>query len=107
MKNSTEWIKALRSGKYRQGKGRLDYEGKFCCLGVACCVAPVASRSFNGQLAGGDLSLQPIVREYFGFTSANPQIPSLDVSLVGLNDTYRLTFDQIATIISIYADEIE
>jgi hypothetical protein len=34
-----EWVKALRSGKYRQGKGRLkllDPKGKasYCCLGV-------------------------------------------------------------------------
>lgn len=31
------WIKALRSGEYEQGKGRLkDEEGKYCCLGVLC-----------------------------------------------------------------------
>ncbi len=31
-----EWIAALRSGKYEQGRTRLDYDGKYCCLGVAC-----------------------------------------------------------------------
>lgn len=33
------WLKALRSGAYRQGKGNLCSEGRtfdrFCCLGVA------------------------------------------------------------------------
>lgn len=30
------WIKALRSGKYRQGTGRLVNDNdEFCCLGVA------------------------------------------------------------------------
>lgn len=29
------WIKALRSGEYEQGHGRLHTaDGKFCCLGV-------------------------------------------------------------------------
>lgn len=35
-----KWVKALRSGKYEQGKGclREEISGKdtFCCLGVAC-----------------------------------------------------------------------
>jgi len=31
----TKWIKALRSGKYKQGTGRLKTnDGGFCCLGV-------------------------------------------------------------------------
>ena len=29
-----EWIEALRSGDYEQGKGRLCGDGGFCCLGV-------------------------------------------------------------------------
>lgn len=28
------WIAALRSGKYKQGKGALQNNGCFCCLGV-------------------------------------------------------------------------
>lgn len=36
-----EWLDALESGKYKQGKSKLKYtdgEGKcnFCCLGVGC-----------------------------------------------------------------------
>lgn len=30
------WIKALRSGKYKQTKGVLHNEDGFCCLGVLC-----------------------------------------------------------------------
>ena len=30
------WVAALRSGKYKQGKSTLMYEGKYCCLGVLC-----------------------------------------------------------------------
>jgi hypothetical protein len=32
------WIAALRSGKYKQGIGYLEYSNKFCCLGVLCLV---------------------------------------------------------------------
>lgn len=37
-----EWVKALRSGKYEQGKSLLKNRNKFCCLGVACDLAGVA-----------------------------------------------------------------
>lgn len=30
------WLKALRSGKYKQGQGQLKCGDKFCCLGVLC-----------------------------------------------------------------------
>ena len=34
------WLKALRSGEYEQGRGRLcDPEGRMCCLGVLYDVA--------------------------------------------------------------------
>ena len=48
-RNARKWIKALRSGKYRQGSGalatvELDIGAKkpethYCCLGVACDLA--------------------------------------------------------------------
>lgn len=31
-----QWVEALRSGRYQQGKDYLNQNGKFCCLGVAC-----------------------------------------------------------------------
>ena len=31
-----KWLKALRSGKYKQGMGTLRIEDRFCCLGVLC-----------------------------------------------------------------------
>lgn len=32
-----QWVSALRSGKYQQGKGYLRLtDNRFCCLGVAC-----------------------------------------------------------------------
>ena len=35
--NQKRWIKALRSGKFTQGKEKLhSLDGAMCCLGVAC-----------------------------------------------------------------------
>ena len=34
-----KWVKALRSGEYKQGKELLREGDKFCCLGVACELA--------------------------------------------------------------------
>lgn len=32
-----KWVEALRSGKYRQGRGELrTKDNRFCCLGVLC-----------------------------------------------------------------------
>lgn len=36
----TKWVKALRSGEYKQGFGYLCNEGNHCCLGVLCEIAP-------------------------------------------------------------------
>jgi len=29
-----QWVGALRSGRYTQGKYRLERDGRYCCLGV-------------------------------------------------------------------------
>lgn len=35
-----QWVTALRSGEYEQGRSQLQTsDGKFCCLGVLCEVA--------------------------------------------------------------------
>lgn len=33
------WIDALESGNYAQGRGALNTDGEFCCLGVLCDIA--------------------------------------------------------------------
>ena len=34
-----DWVKALRSGAYRQGLGSLNQGSSYCCLGVLVVVA--------------------------------------------------------------------
>ena len=32
----SKWVAALRSGKYKQGQGKLRVNDRYCCLGVLC-----------------------------------------------------------------------
>ena len=34
-----QWVQALRSGEYKQGRGQLKQGATFCCLGVLCDLA--------------------------------------------------------------------
>jgi len=37
-----KWVEALRSGKYKQGKGALHRRNCFCCLGVVCMLFDIS-----------------------------------------------------------------
>jgi hypothetical protein len=96
-----KWVKALRSGKYKQFKGGLKgktEEGKlgYCCLGVLCRVvgSPTLSR------LGADLP-RDIVCEKAGLSNWNPEVNYLDTGrrfLSSLNDE-GITFKEIADLI--------
>lgn len=45
-KLKAEWVAALRSGKYKQAKGKLlnPKTGGMCCLGVLCHICGVAPK---------------------------------------------------------------
>jgi hypothetical protein len=132
-KVSVKWLEALRSGRYRQTRGRLQQpspsgptESGFCCLGVLCDL----HREFiNGQvksntavwdndgtyLCGGFQSssvLPENVREWAGLDSLNPGFPRLRsggeehrgyVYLSDLNDKGE-SFDAIADVIEANVD---
>lgn len=34
-----QWARALRSGKYKQGRNLLNHAGRQCCLGVLCLLS--------------------------------------------------------------------
>lgn len=70
-----KWVKALRSGEYKQGAGRLyqnDYDGvdKYCCLGVA----------FNAL----DAWIEKVERSYLSLDVFNdlPQIGGMEAPSV-------------------------
>ncbi len=57
-KNQKKWIKALRSGKYKQTKDHLRDSDGYCCLGIGC-------RIFKKELGLSEL------KEADGITSFN------------------------------------
>ncbi len=118
------WIKALRSGKYKQIQGELETTKGFCCLGVACKLEIEKSKQqrIGGLLVGQTPSdqkrapkwLQKINSDFAERTETS--LVSLNdcgaqVTPVGLIETYvktkPLTFDEIADCLeAVYIHEV-
>lgn len=93
------WVKALRSGEYKQATGGLRSEaGGFCCLGVLCDVVDPSQWEPDG-----------LWFRYRGNRGSPPkEVPSLlpfswsldrgveIAELISRNDDWGWTFDQIA-----------
>lgn len=92
-----KWCKVLRSGKYKQGRNRLEYKGHFCCLGVACLIfipKPLQTREPLGLWGGMPVEQQhaPLWLQKINMNFAS----HTGTSLSELNDADLLTFDEIA-----------
>lgn len=116
------WVAALKSGQYEQGFNELHPDqGKYCCLGVLCCLHAEDTDSewerpdgTSDSLLGdsyyyANIVLPIIVAEWAGLRDENPSVtPPYDpgkgempkeTTLSSLNDNDKFTFDQIADII--------
>lgn len=87
-----KWCKALRSGKYKQARGRLQNENGFCCLGVACKIFLPKPQAllFGGlpeQHAEAPLWLKKINSDFRNRSSCY---------LDDLNDDKNYSFNEIA-----------
>lgn len=80
-----EWVKALRSGKYKQARGALRNDNAYCCLGVACDLSGVADwkdLEESGWVYDGESGFPShAVLSIFGLTPAEAS------SLAELNDS--------------------
>lgn len=84
-----KWVKALRSGKYKQGKYYLYAgDGTYCCLGVAGIVNGCSIESMKGQSG----TMEKIYREVTPVPLSYGEIQTL----TGMNDSYGKTFEEIA-----------
>lgn len=93
--NRQKWIKALRSGKYKQGKGYLHHADKYCCLGVAQDLYnkafPKKKIPFRSPFSGSYATILPHkVKIWLGITD------SFVGYLIHMNDTLGYSFHKIA-----------
>lgn len=77
-------VDALESGEYEQGQNRLQQNGKFCCLGVACEVAIANGVEINVQQRRPDLD-QDLETVYDNATMFLPESVS---DWYGFEDTW-------------------
>jgi hypothetical protein len=119
-----KWVAELRSGRWPQGKGFLNMNGRFCCLGVLCEVMVQAGLAERHEVDHQRFTYRPL-----GISDVPPEawtaypIPALQaavgvvasdnikesgfkvtyqgtrVDLYILNDSYGLSFAEIADII--------
>ncbi len=111
--NAKKWVKALKSGEFKQTKHRLcriDKDGNIlghCCLGVACelyqeevgnlefkAIEKCESMIIDGH--SGDLPCH--VKKWLGLTECNGHFGEYMQSLSGHNDSGR-SFSEIADLI--------
>lgn len=101
------WVKALRSGKYKQTKYILNNgNGEFCCLGVLCEIAAKDGvikprKKGNRVYYGRQFNVLPAtVMKWAGVKDAEGLVYSPAVeSLTYLNDDENYDFNQIADVI--------
>lgn len=81
--NARKWVRALRSGKFKQCKARLSKVGKdgprYCCLGVACEVFIKSGGSLVKSEPYEDGTVQ--------YAGAQGFLPGKVCSWLGLQDT--------------------
>ena len=108
-----QWIEALRSGDYKQGREYLCKDGNYCCLGVACDLfAEIKEPQLNGTVAfdGATTALPFALVELLGLKSPTGIFaetitvmkdghPRKFGELTTLNDIGRQTFEEIANVL--------
>lgn len=93
------WLKALRSGEYKQAKNYLRRNDQFCCLGVLCDLHAKAGLGFwdnDGGYLHEDKVLPRTIQEWAGLNTSEPEAEGRTLS--GLNDD-GVDFNEIADII--------
>ena len=107
-----QWIAALTSGKYKQGKGQLRDGNKFCCLGVLCNLHAqahpemVAMETYRGEYMGEAAWLPDEVIEWAGLDSPNGVYTrGEDIDTLASDNDCGYSFRKIAKIIEEKNDE--
>ncbi len=100
---ATKWVKALRSGKYKQAYGRLHSvtPGGFCCLGVLCKTYEKDYEEMDKHLTDSFTLPFSVMEDFNIASSVCSQEKGMTIgkkqyhSLAGANDNYE-SFANIA-----------
>ena len=92
-----QWVEALRSGKYKQGRRTLrNRNDEFCCLGVL----PDKVWEYLGREAVDYKVHVSTVNSKIPISVVESfLLPLKEIHLITLNDVYKLSFEQIADIL--------
>ncbi len=96
-----KWLKALRSGEYDQGKGKLFCDGKYCCLGVADEICGYSPSTESGILPDHDktpeiLRKDSIVKSYLMSMNDGTRIGRSSPLYDEIEYGVKYSFDEIA-----------
>lgn len=100
-----KWVKALRSGKYKQTQKKLKDETGYCCLGVLCEVAGKKFTNRNGTYyvsrTDNSGTVPDVVKKQTELYSTIGLVKngSITESLSQFNDDRNWSFKKIATYI--------
>lgn len=86
-----KWIKALRSGKFRQAREVIADDDSYCCLGVLCIVA---GKTVRDIIKSSNDDLCTAWRREFGLSNDETE------QCIAWNDNDKLSFKEIAERIS-------
>ncbi len=94
------WVKALRSGKYKQTKDRLQDPTGFCCLGVLCDLAAKdGGPQWDYDFFDGKKETPPnYILEYLKLKKRINR-KTIAETLIDMNDDEGKSFKQIANFI--------
>lgn len=97
-------VAALRSGEYKQIRGRLANADGFCCLGVGMDLAAQEIHLPSREVWGHRGKMYDQARHLYGFATHDGMTSVVGehgylLSLDTLNDGYELTFAEIADLI--------
>jgi len=96
------WVKALRSGRYKQARGHLAGPDGFCCLGVLCTVLRAKVDKTREQWVFEDVATAVLprkVQKKAGMKTLTGAVSSIYIELSQENDLKGSSFKQIAEII--------
>ena len=88
----SKWVKALKSGKYKQVREHLRHAGRFCCLGVLCEVAGMERKGKSYSITDeNELGYDGC--EVVGLSNEQQN------TLIRMNDSAKMSFKEIASYI--------